>query len=100
MSPLQGAKGIGMAPPRAGEAPGASVHGMLLNARTTACAGLAACLGLGAALVGAGPVGGQSPPQQVTSDTPEYCLRLLDQVSEVVRVASVPPPQTVRSLAC
>jgi hypothetical protein len=54
-------------------------------------------LTLGAATVwlGAGPVVSQSPPQQVTSDTPQYCLHLLDRVSELVRVAGSPPPQEV-----
>ena len=39
------------------------------------------------------------PPQQVTSDTPEYCLHLLDRVSEMVRVAGSPPPQEVTFLS-
>ncbi|MDE2517050.1 MAG: hypothetical protein KGL12_13565 [Rhodospirillales bacterium] len=38
-----------------------------------------------------GPVNGQSPAV-VTTDTPEYCLRLLDHVSELVRAAPPPPP--------
>ena len=42
---------------------------------------------------------GQAPPQQVTSDTPEYCLHLLDRVSEMVRVAAAPPPQEVTFLS-
>ena len=50
-------------------------------------------------LAGATPVAGQPPPQRVTSDTPEYCLQLLDRVSELVRVASSPPPQEVTSLS-
>jgi hypothetical protein len=37
----------------------------------------------------------QSPPQQVTSDTPEYCLYLLDRVSEMARLAGSPPPAEV-----
>ena len=41
----------------------------------------------------------QSPPQQVTTDTPEYCLQLLDRVSEMVRVAGSPPPQEVAFLS-
>ena len=41
------------------------------------------------------------PPeaQRVTSDTPEYCLHLLDQVSELVRAATSPPPAEVTSLS-
>jgi len=58
-------------------------------------------LGLGAAAVwlGAAPVASQPPPQQVTSDTPEYCLHLLDRVSEMVRVAGSSPPQEVTVLS-
>jgi hypothetical protein len=58
-------------------------------------------LSLGAATLwlGAVPVASQLPPQQVTSDTPEYCLRLLDRVSEMVRIAAAPPPQEVTYLS-
>jgi hypothetical protein len=59
-------------------------------------------VGLGAAMVwfGALPVAGQSsPPQQVTSDTPQYCLQLLDRVSEMVRLAGTPPPHEVSYLS-
>jgi hypothetical protein len=56
-------------------------------------------LGAAAVWLGATPVGGQSPPQEVTSDTPEYCLQLLDRVSEMVRGASEPPPQEVTFLS-
>jgi hypothetical protein len=45
------------------------------------------------------PAGGQPAPQQVTSDTPEYCLQLLDRVSEMVRGAPRPPPQEVAFLS-
>ena len=45
------------------------------------------------------PVASQPPPEQVTSDTPEYCLHLLDRVGDMVRVASVPPPQEVTNLS-
>ena len=68
-------------------------------ARTTGFAGMATTLGLGAVLLGTLPVVGQSQPQRVTSDTPEYCLHLLDRVSELVRVAAVPPPQEVTYLS-
>jgi hypothetical protein len=59
-------------------------------------------LSLGAATLwlGAVPVASQlPPPQQVTSDTPEYCLHLLDRVSEMVRIAPAPPPQEVTYLS-
>jgi len=38
-------------------------------------------------------------PQRVTSDTPEYCLHLFDQVSELVRAAPAPLPAQVSSLS-
>jgi hypothetical protein len=62
---------------------------------------LARTIGLGAATLWLGmmPVDGQAPPQQVTSDTPEYCLHLLDRVSEMVRGAAAPPPQEVTFLS-
>jgi hypothetical protein len=58
-------------------------------------------LSLGAAAVwlGAMPLASQSPPQQVITDTPEYCLHLLDRVSELVRVAGLPPPHEVAFLS-
>ena len=40
----------------------------------------------------------QSNPVEVTSDTPEYCLHLLDRVSELVRIATVPVPREVTDL--
>ena len=63
---------------------------------------VARTLSLGAATVWLGvtpPLASQPPPQRVTSDTPEYCLHLLDRVSEMVRVASSPPPQEVTFLS-
>jgi hypothetical protein len=71
---------------------------MLLNSRATSVAGVVACLGLGAVLAGAMPVAGQPPPQQVTSDTPEYCSRLLDRISELARSTDAPPSYEVTSL--
>jgi len=71
---------------------------MLLTARHTGLAVLA-CLGAGLAIFAAMPVASQPPPQPVTSDTPEYCLHLLDRVGEMVRVAAAPPPQEVTSLS-
>jgi hypothetical protein len=45
------------------------------------------------------PVSGQPAPQQITTDTPQYCLVLLDRVSELVRGLSAPPPQEVTNLS-
>lgn len=39
------------------------------------------------------PAAGQSQPAQITTDTPEYCLHLLDRVSELVRVKAHPPQE-------
>jgi hypothetical protein len=72
---------------------------MLLNVRTTSLAGAVACVGLGVVLAGAMPVVGQAPPQQVTSDTPEYCARLLERISELARTVPGPPPNEVVSLS-
>jgi hypothetical protein len=40
----------------------------------------------------------QTNPMEVTSDTPEYCLQLLDRISDEVRLASVPIPRDVTDL--
>ncbi len=81
-----------MPAPQRREARGASLACMGPIVRT---------IGLGAATLwfGVMPVAGQSPPQQVTSDTPQYCLHLLDRVSELVRGAPSPPPQEVTYLS-
>jgi hypothetical protein len=44
-------------------------------------------------------VSGQPAPQQVTTDTPQYCLVLLDRVSDLVRDLDAPPPQEVTILS-
>jgi len=43
-------------------------------------------------------VTGQATPAQITTDTPQYCLQLLDEVSELVRGA-VHPPEEVSNLS-
>ena len=45
------------------------------------------------------PLRAQQAPQRVTSDTPQYCMVLLDRVSELVRDMETPPPQEVTSLS-
>ncbi len=40
----------------------------------------------------------QANPMEVTTDTPEYCLQLLDRVSELVRLAATPVPLEVTDL--
>ena len=44
------------------------------------------------------PASGQGAPAQITTDTPQYCLQLLDRVSELVRVRAH-PPQDVTELS-
>jgi hypothetical protein len=59
-------------------------------------------LGLGLLLasgVVVSSAGGGSPPSVVTTDTPEYCQRLVDRISQEIQVASVPPPTEVASLS-
>jgi hypothetical protein len=53
--------------------------------------------------ISAGPIVAQAQvaqanPMEVTSDTPEYCLELLDRVSELVRLTVVPVPREVTDL--
>jgi hypothetical protein len=73
--------------------------GISMNPSTAGLAGAASCLGLAAMLLGVTPVSGQQRAQLVTTDTPEYCLQLFDQVSVLVRAATTPPPQEVTSLS-
>jgi hypothetical protein len=58
-----------------------------------------ASIGAVAVWLGAMPVASQAPPQEATGDTPQYCLLLLDRVSEMVRIAQTPPPQEVTFLS-
>ena len=88
-----------MPPPRPGETESISVSGMFSIVRTAGIMATATFLGMGGALIGTAPGVGQPAPQRVITDTPEYCLQLLDRVSQMVRVASSPPPQEVSSLS-
>jgi hypothetical protein len=92
------ANGIVMPEPRPGEAGRIKLRAMSPTARITGFAGAAICLGLCAVLFGAAPAVSQQP-QRVISDTPEYCLQLLDRVSELVHIAIAPPPQEVTFLS-
>lgn len=44
-------------------------------------------------------VADESRPEPVISDTPQYCLQLLDRVSRLVRLAPGPAPEEVASLS-
>jgi len=59
----------------------------------------AVALGLAGLSFDALPVRGESQVQTVTTDTPEYCLQLLDKVSELVRLAPRPAPTEVTDLS-
>jgi hypothetical protein len=53
--------------------------------------------------ISAGPVAAQVDTQQtnpieITSDTPEYCMHLLDRVTTLLNLASAPVPQNVTDL--
>ena len=52
-----------------------------------------------AGALGVVPATGQPAPQQVTSDTAEYCLHLQERVSELIRLAAAPPPREVSFLS-
>lgn len=64
----------------------------MLNARVLGVSGVLLSLGVAAALLPP-RAAGQSAPVVITTDTPEYCLHLLDQVSELMRIAPAPPPE-------
>jgi len=41
----------------------------------------------------------ENSPFEVTSDTPEYCVRLLDRIARLVTASSAPPPHEVFDLS-
>jgi hypothetical protein len=47
----------------------------------------------------ASPAGGDSAPVVVTTDTPEYCHKLMDRVTQALRAAAMPPPVEVAALS-
>ena len=65
---------------------------MTNTARSYGVAGLLLCLAAVAA-ISTPPVSGQTTPLMVTTDTPQYCLHLLDEVSELMRLSPAPPPE-------
>jgi hypothetical protein len=84
-------------PPR-GEGVGRILGSMSWFVRTRRVAGLLCLLG-GLALLADRQARGQGTPEMVTTDTPQYCMHLLDQVSGLVRAAPAPPPEEVTSLS-
>jgi hypothetical protein len=81
-----------MRQPLLGEGEAAILRSMKVPARFYAVLAVPLSVGLGLAFLPL-PVAGQAPPAQVTTDTPQYCLQLLDQVSEQVRVNAHPPEE-------
>lgn len=67
-------------------------------ARILGAAGLVVGLG---ALAAASSLRTHAQPRdlEVTSDTPEYCLRMLDRLSDQVRLSQSPPPPEVIHLS-
>lgn len=86
-----------MRQPPLGEGTAVILHGMKLPAHLYAVVAVPLSVGLGLAVMPSAVVG-QSAPPQVTTDTPQYCLQLLDEVSEQVRVYAH-PPQEVTNLS-
>jgi len=78
-------------PPR-GEGKGAILPSMKPSARLQTLLAVPLSVGLGLAVMPS-PVAGQPEPDQVTTDTPQYCLQLLDRVSELVRIRANPPEE-------
>ena len=59
-------------------------------------------LGLGLLLlcgVRVASAGDESLPAVVTTDTPEYCQKLFDRISQAIRATTAPPPVEVASLS-
>lgn len=63
-------------------------------------------VGLGLVLLGGAwggvsgaPAGAESGPIVVTTDTPEYCHKLLDRISEAIQSTGSPAPVEVASLS-
>jgi hypothetical protein len=70
--------------------------------RSIAIASLLIALGAVPSIPG-GPVAAelhlaQANPMEITTDTPAYCLHLLDRVSDLVRLAATPVPHDVTDL--
>lgn len=43
--------------------------------------------------------GADSTPIVVTTDTPEYCQKLLDRIAQVIKAAAAPPSVEISSLS-
>jgi hypothetical protein len=45
------------------------------------------------------PQPGESKPMEITTDTPAYCLHLVNRVGDLIRLAATPVPPDVTGLA-
>jgi hypothetical protein len=64
--------------------------------------GLLRLVALGVLLAALPPLasaGSDNGPVVITTDTPEYCRKLLDRISEAVHAAPAPPPNIVDTLS-
>jgi hypothetical protein len=83
-----------MPSPRAGDGNHVTLRNMELR--------VARSLGLGLLLAGATLVssaGSESSPPVVTTDSPEYCQKLLERLGQAIHTATEPPPVEVSSLS-
>jgi hypothetical protein len=74
----------------------------MFSTRALTVAGVFLPIGL-LSLVSGAPLAAQvgpsgSPPMEITTDTPEYCQKLLNRISELVRLASSPVPHEASDL--
>jgi hypothetical protein len=67
-----------------------------MELRVASCLGLS--LLLSSVVVGA-PAGGESTPAEVTTDSPEYCQKLVDRLGQAIQSSTAPPPVEVSSLS-
>lgn len=68
---------------------------MNVMARAASMAILGSCVALGP--LGVPTVDGQTPVEQITTDTPEYCLHLLQRLRQIEQRR--PPPKEVSYLS-
>jgi hypothetical protein len=83
-----------MSPPRRGDRTRVTLRDMDLSVIRS--------LGLGLLLLNwepAASAGVDPAPSIVTTDTPEYCQKLFDRVSQAIRATTAPPPLEVASLS-
>jgi hypothetical protein len=92
------AKGLVTPATRDGQAYRGISGGMLHRAGAPglAAASLWVCIGIATL---SRPAAAENSPFEVTSDTPEYCVRLLDRIARLVTASSAPLPREVFDLS-